>query len=603
MSDRHRSFLRCPAYRESIASIQTKIEVRATERVNTIRLGCQGVRSLFLPPSMPTIPCPHCGREFQYPDLFAGGSVACPRAGCAKAVQLPNLDGTFPRQYTGPAPPPLPTGPRRSEEYYVRKQFDSSVVVGPLPRARIRDLVLERKIQAEDELSADKKKWSVAIRVEPEFFGRCAEQSLCKTCAAAVSPGVTTCAACAALGAEASESESSRTYRVGAAVCANVRTLSAAEGIADFASARSADAIVAASNNGWLGLYCAANNKPLRIWQFDGADDVRVAVADKGRVAIVAARTRRRTRIYLANFERRQLADIADLDGTIREFALDPDGKYLAFVDNHSDFRLYRVNPWKRIDQYPVRGERFAFCLARDRMAAAAEDGRLFIWDLRAGKIVCELEGNRNEPACPTTPVGLSFSDTGAHVFAGTGYLVNLPRGVLFRGPTDAQAFAVGFFNPVIGGAVGGALAMAAVNNAEWIAKDMQKQKWEATCQELQRVTRLRSWEVKSGRMTADLADILTIHQAGIGAAYFAPKGDEVITVGPTNAHVWGLSTAGSRGPIFDEGDSGVANASNSDPLHPRVRRVDFTHKGDEAVILVAGAKGLRIAPLPRVSQ
>src|SRR5262245_20172931 len=138
---------------------------------------------------MPTIQCPHCGRELQYPEMFAGGSIACPSEGGAKAVQLPNLDAAFPIQYAGPGSPTLPMGPRRSEEYYLRKQFDSAVVVGPLARARLQELVREGKVHSDDELSVDRKKWWPAVRVEPELFGRGTAQLLCRTCGAVLSQG------------------------------------------------------------------------------------------------------------------------------------------------------------------------------------------------------------------------------------------------------------------------------------------------------------------------------------------------------------------------------------------------------------------------------
>jgi hypothetical protein len=549
---------------------------------------------------MPAIQCPHCGREFQYPESFAGSSVACPQSGCAKAVQLPYLDGTFPVKYEGAPPPPLPTGPRQSAEYYLRKLFDSSVVVGPLSRERVRDLVRGGKVREDDELSPDKKKWWPAARVEPEFFGRAPAQVTCRTCGAVIRTGETTCVGCRERAGEAAAAGGA--YGVGAAANSRLRTLVAPEPVADFASARSADAIVAASLDGWLGLFAADADEPRKAWEFPGADRVRVAVADGGGLAAVAAGTERSTRLYLADFGRRRLEDVADLNGPVRALALDPDGEYLAVVDGEECVRLYRVEPWKRLDKFPVRGERFAFCLARDRLAAV-EDGRLLLWDLRRGKVVCEMAGGRNDPACPADPVGLGFSEDGDRVFAGTGFLAKAPEGVLFHGPTDAQAFAIGFLNPVVGGYLGGVATMAVVNNAEWIAKDMQRKRWAELSERLQRVTRLRAWDAGSGRMTADLADICPTHPEGIGGAYFSPGREEAVTVGPADARLWGLETGGPRGMLYEVKDPNEVRRAKEeigDRLRPLVRRVGFTHTGDEALVLVAGAKGIRVAPLAR---
>jgi len=535
---------------------------------------------------MPRIPCPHCGREVQYPESLASSTVSCPAPGCGRPVDLPNLDGTFPSK--APAPPPLPSGPRRGEAYFVRKLLDSSVVVGPLTRGRLRELVREGKVSSEDELSVDRKKWWQAARVEPELFGGAAG-SICPTCGAKLKPGHSGCTSCAT---DEADEPSWQGYGVGSSPVTAHQSLTAPAPIDDFASARSADDIVAVSADGWLGLFSTDEDRPRRTWTFDEAGHARVVVADEGGVAVVVARTRSTTRLYVADFESRRLAEVAELDGPVRQMALDPDGKYLALVDDAKCVRIYRVDPWKRIDKLPVRGVRFAFSLARDRMAAADSDGALAIWDLRKGKIERELEFH-GKAACPVTPIGLGFSDTGVRLFAGIGYLVRPPAGVAFQGPTDFEAWLVG-----------GLPGMILVNNAEWIAKDIQRAQWARTSKELERVTRLRSWDVDSGELTWDLSDICSMHPVGIGGAYFSSRSNVAVTVGPTNAHAWILGGGQSSGVIYNVTDPNDIRHAQAqiEGIKSFIRCVDFTHLGDNALVLVEGSKRIRVVPLPRES-
>jgi hypothetical protein len=550
---------------------------------------------------MPKIPCPHCGRELQYPESLASSTVSCPGPGCGRPVELPNLDGTFPSQVAAPLPDA--GAPQRAERYYLRKLL-GSVVVGPMSLTRLRELVGDGKVCSEDRLSVDRKKWWPAGRVEPDLFG--AAGSSCRTCGAKIKPGESEgegeCAKCAR-GAASSGGAANQGYAVGTASASAHRSLVAPAPIAHFASARSADAIVAASSDGWLGLFACDEDKPRRTWLFDAADDVRVAVADGGGLAVVAARFRYTTQLYVADFERRRLEENAELDGPIQQLALDADGKYVALVDNDTHLRLYRIDPWKRLDKFPVRGSRFAFCLDRERMAAADGSGSLFIWNLRKGRIERELRAGRGT-AFPEAPLELSFSNTGTSVFGGSGFLAKIPAGIPLPWPTDGQAFAAGFLGLVtpVGGCLGGAIAMSAVNNAEWIAKDVQKKLWEQTCRELERVTRLRAWDVESGELTADVSDICSVHPVGIGGAYFSGRAGVAVTVGPADARAWGLGSGRPRGVIYNVTDPNDVRRAQAEieRLKPFIKHVEFTNDGEDALALLEGAKRIRVVPLPR---
>src|SRR5947208_14671485 len=130
---------------------------------------------------MPTTTCPACGRDIQFPDYFYGNEIACPRPGCGRRIQLPNADGTLPAAPTGMLPPPLPTaGPAGA--YYLRKPQDPSLVVGPLPRGRLRQMAAQGKLQPTDEISADRRDWRPAERRDPGLFG--ADDRLCRSCGA-----------------------------------------------------------------------------------------------------------------------------------------------------------------------------------------------------------------------------------------------------------------------------------------------------------------------------------------------------------------------------------------------------------------------------------
>jgi hypothetical protein len=72
---------------------------------------------------MPSLACPACGREIQFPEYFYGTRVNCPAAGCGRPVQLPNADGTMPAA-TGMLVEPLPVP---AAEYFLRKPFEPNV--------------------------------------------------------------------------------------------------------------------------------------------------------------------------------------------------------------------------------------------------------------------------------------------------------------------------------------------------------------------------------------------------------------------------------------------------------------------------------------------
>src|SRR5688500_16118420 len=132
---------------------------------------------------MPTINCPDCGREIQFPDFFYGTVVGCPAADCGKRVQLPNADGTMPAEPTGMLPM-VPVGPPPAAEYYFRKPFQFDAAFGPLPRERLRQMAREGKLQPADELSTDRRVWRPANVRDPGLFAP--DQVPCRSCGAIV---------------------------------------------------------------------------------------------------------------------------------------------------------------------------------------------------------------------------------------------------------------------------------------------------------------------------------------------------------------------------------------------------------------------------------
>jgi len=498
---------------------------------------------------MPITACPICGHEFQYPESFAGTSIQCPGPGCGKSIVLPNLDGTIPVATPPVAPPPLPTRAGPAASYYLRHPGSPEVVVGPLPRDRLRRMVKEGKVKPDDELSVDKKSWRTAERIDPELFGR---KPLCPGCGAGLDPGVIECPVCAMAVPVVEDSEGSYGLVGGPLEAARGRELKATKPLTDFASARGADAVVAVSRDGWLGLFSAADERLRRVWDFDPAKRVHVAVAGKGKCGVLAAGDNRSTRFYLADFDTRRLPDVAELDGPIRALAIRPDGRELALVDDEENLRIYQVDPWKRLDKFPLsdkrqQGERiFEFWLKRDLLATADDRGRILVWDLREARVDQELVARGGGPACPKRPLRLGFSRNGDRLFAATG-------GLIAAGSPEAGA---------------------------------------------KESTVIRAWDQDRGKQTAELSDIWGPHPTGIADAFFFTWGSAVATVGATGVHAWDIGTGDHLGGIdqtpLEPGTDPKASSAS------RIRRIDFTRDGEEALILVNGSKEIRVVPWPK---
>ena len=540
---------------------------------------------------MPTTTCPACGREIQFPDHFYGSEVACPAPGCGHHVQLPNADGTIPAP-TGMVVEPVPVP---AAEYYLRKPFEPDLVVGPLPRERLRQMALAGKLRPSDELSEDRRKWRPAGRRDPALFER---DGLCRTCGAIIPGGGDVCPACAA----AADDGPAGSYTVGRPDL-QVRVLSARverrfpapRPLSDFASARSVDAIVGAAAGGWLGLWTTADDRTARTWEFDPAPDVRVAVADRGGRAVLAAGNDRRTRLYVADFEYRKLREVADIDGGVRALDIDPDGRYVGLVDDQPDVRVYRVEPWKRLDRFPVRGSRFALSLAGDRVAAADREGRVALYDLRTGRVARELAAPKREFACPQRPVRMTFSPGGKHVLAAAGRVVTWPRERV-DGINPNAAFWLGF---AAGGMVGGVTTSAINFYVPDIWKSIRDSKVADLTRDLCEQTAVRVWEAPGGGLMANFWNVFAWHPTGLADAFYCPRG-AVATAGEREVHAFDL--AGRHcGPVYEVTDA--AEIHRAQAVQPErsslIRRVDFTHDGEHALVLVAGDRHIRQVPWP----
>src|SRR5262249_54077958 len=160
--------------------------------------------------------CPACGREIQFPEYFYGSEVGCPAPGCGRPVQFPNADGTMPVKQ---APAPDPARPEPAAEYYLRKPDDPDLVVGPLPRERLRQMTAQNKLQRTDELSTDRRKWQPAGERDPGLFAK--DKFVCRTCGAVVTGDGDQCAACAGGAAD----DGSGTYGVSTARNLRARSL------------------------------------------------------------------------------------------------------------------------------------------------------------------------------------------------------------------------------------------------------------------------------------------------------------------------------------------------------------------------------------------
>ncbi|HVK13440.1 MAG TPA: hypothetical protein VM597_32105, partial [Gemmataceae bacterium] len=451
---------------------------------------------------MPLTNCPSCGREIQFPDYFGGTRVACPNAQCGRPVPLPNADGSLPAEPTSPR---APAKPRPAEAYYLRRPADRDLVVGPLPRAKLRQLAARDQLRQTDEISDDGRTWQQAAKRDPALF-RDEDARACPACGALVAESEDRCAACARQ--DPACGRAAGTYGLGAAVAARPgrlnprveRVLTAPKRLSDFASARAADATFGASDAGWLGLWRVADGRLEKAWEFPAGDVARLAVADPGNRAVVAVEYEDRTRLYLADFEYRKLRELTDLDRPPLALSLSPDGAELSLVDDEPDVRVYRLDPWKRLDRFPVEGDRFAFCPVGERLAAAHDRGAVILWDVRAGKVERELYGPGDDPACPQLPLRMGFSRTGKRFFAATSQVVHLPK-----------TYCAGI-NPVAAYLLGGVPFYLINANLSVIQESIASGKIRELLNRLEDETALRVWTLDRGRVLNDEGGLLLEH-------------------------------------------------------------------------------------------
>jgi hypothetical protein len=401
------------------------------------------------------------------------------------------------------------------------------------------------KLRREHELSANRQHWWPADHIDPELFGLARPRDRhCPMCGAKLAKGEF-CLGCAGPAARAGLAPPVAAR--GPSPLRQERVLRAPEPLDDIASARSAGDILGVIRDGWLGLWSVGESKRVRTWDFEAGKSVRLAVADEGGCAVLAVTNPKLTRLYLVDFELRRLGELTDFDGAIQALGISPDGRQVAFVDDGPDVRVYQVEPWKKMNKFAVEGTRFAFGLAADRLAAADDRGRVFVWDLREAAVEWELMHERKEPACPRRPVRMAFTRSGGRLLVATGE-VNDP-------PTRSRA-------------------------------------------QLERVTTLRSWDLKSGTVRNDLTGVVAVHPAGIADAYFGPSGAAVVTVGETNAHAWDLGAGEHLGPVYDVTEPAEvweAQAARRSKNAPLIRRVEFSGDGEHALVLVAGSREIRV--------
>jgi hypothetical protein len=552
---------------------------------------------------MPITPCPSCGKDVQFPDYFHGNEISCPNPACQKPVLLPYADGTFPVKA-----PPTPTKPPPAAAYYLRKPDAPDLVIGPLPRQRVRQMALQKKLSPTDQLSEDRSRWRPAMNCDPDLFK---PQPHCNECGAALREDIELCPACARKPKE--ERGAAGTYGVSGGPGSRVRAMTgtveslftAPEPLADFVSAHGADAFLGAGVDGWLGLWSCTNAKPIRSWAFTPGPRTRLAVAHRGGLAVVATGSHKATRLLLVDFESRKLHELTELEGEVQALGLDPSGKYLAIVDDRPDVRIYKVDPWKRLDKFPVEGERFELCLAADRLAAGSEDGTIEVWNLRTGRVERELLSPGRYPGCPHRPLRLGFSRTGKRLFAAAGLIVHFPKRTV-EGIGERKAFVIG---AVAGGLLGGITAAVINNNVPVMWEKFRLAKEASLERDLAQGTALRAWELDGGGLLADMWCVFQYHPTGIADTFFYPFGTAAVTVDETAAHAWDLTSGGYQGPICSLTDAAeierAKRAVRPDltalPADPSlIRRVDFTADGEHVLVQAWGDRHVRMIAWPK---
>jgi hypothetical protein len=552
---------------------------------------------------MPTTSCPRCGRQVQFPEHFCGNVIGCPAAGCGQSIQLPNADGTMPP--VGGTPP---TPPRKPDTYFLRHPDARKVVVGPLSRDRVRHMVAAGKVQLFDELSPDRQEWKAAMRCEPEWFqARRPGEGTCSRCGATLTGDGDLCPACAAKPVDADRpggaygvSKEAPSLRVKATTGVPERSLWSPVPLADFVSARAADAIVGVSAQGWLGLWSAQRGVGVKTWEFDPGPEIRVAVADRGGRAVLAVGDSKRTLLYLADFEYRKLRELTEIDAAVEALALSPDGDRVGLVDDGPDVRIYRIDPWKRLDRFPVEGQRFELCMAADRLAAADNEGRIEVWDLRRGKVEVELTSGRREPACPQLPLRMGFSPNGKRLFAAAGVTVKFASKHV-NGLKPGTATVLG----LLAGGIGGAIQANIINNnVPVIAERIANAQGNAALAKLDRQTALRVWDVERGAMTAEFGDVFQLHPTGLADAYYCPWGSAAVTLGETRAHAWDLSSGTPIGPVYELTEPNDVRRANEAfrrdlGLPTLFQRIDFTPDEEHALVLVRDDCQVRVVRWP----
>jgi hypothetical protein len=157
-------------------------------------------------------------------------------------------------------------------------------------------------------------------------------------------------------------------------------------------------------------------------------------------------------------------------------------------------------------------------------------------------------------------------------------------------------AFWLGF---AAGGVLGG-VATSAVNfYVPDVWKNIRDSKVADLTRDLCEQTAVRVWETARGGLMADFWNVFAWHPTGLADAFYCPRG-AVATVGEKEVHAFDL--AGRHGGLVYE-VTDAAEIHRAQAVQPDraslIRRVDFTHDGKHALVLVAGDWHIRQVPWP----